>query len=78
MTSPAIKLAKECGAMQGLDRQGHVLIFDEAEVDRFYALAQAQSLRDAAERMIKDYNTVECGDSLRFLRRMAEELEKKA
>lgn len=69
MTSPAIALAKECG----FDPLGPQ---HEAMVERFYARAQAQALRDAAELIYDDYG---CDvDSAAKLRRRAYELESKA
>lgn len=69
MTSPAIKLARECGA--GLVWGWWAM--SEEELDRFYAKVQAQALRDAAA-WFDEHET----DSAAHLRRMADEKEKKA
>ena len=78
MTSPAIQLARGCGALVGVkhatDCDGEMIIFAPEELTRFYALAQAQALRDAAEISDQQDRVGATGDCLR---RMAEELEKK-
>lgn len=68
MTSPAIKLAKECGlpAADIESLQEHQPEF----LASFYTKAQAQALRNAADDYHKD---CDCTD---YLRRMAEELER--
>lgn len=80
MTSPAIKLARECGIyggkVQNIEGEEGYWVNDVSEktMERFYAKAQAQALRDAAawfERNGWD-------DVQRELRRMAEELERGA
>lgn len=80
MTSPAIKLAKECGGM--VVPSG--TLFLPEELERFYALAQAHALRDAAEKFDFD---CDCGfpcdcygpSTSKFQAiRMAEELERVA
>lgn len=71
MTSPAIKLAKECGlpAADIESLQEHQPEF----LASFYTKAQAQALRDAADLVHDDYG---CDvDSAATLRRMADELE---
>ena len=68
MTSPAIKLARECEATV-VDLGA---LFTNAQLERFYALAQAQALRDAAYGYHKE---CDCTD---YLLRMAEELERGA
>lgn len=62
MTSPAIRLARECELLYERDRE---------PLETFYAKAQAQALRDAA--LGCDY-----GRDADYLRRMADELERKA
>ena len=71
MTSPAIKLAKECGlpAADIESLQEHQPEF----LASFYTKAQAQALRDAADLVHDDYG---CDvDSAATLRRRADELE---
>lgn len=74
MTSPAIKLARECG-YQHPDAIGICEDFAYFNFERYYARAQAQALRNAAEAALQD------GDNFVFtvrLKQMAEELEHKA
>lgn len=75
MTSPAIKLARECGwfklvAEFPAHTVNYVPVTDD-QLETFYAKAQARVLRDARERMAvtNDMNP------LHFLDRMAEKLE---
>ena len=71
MTSPAIKLAKECGlpAADIESLQEHQPEF----LASFYTKAQAQALRDAAEISDQQDRVGATGD---YLRRMADELER--
>ena len=77
MTSPAIKLARECGwfklvAEFPAHTVNYVPVTDD-QLETFYAKAQAAALRDAADLVHDDYG---CDvDSAATLRRMAEELE---
>lgn len=73
MTSPAIQLARECG----YDRNAPTtrLAFQGFSIKDFYARAQAQALRDAAEKV--DYGYGMELDMSALLRRMADELERK-
>lgn len=74
MTSPAIKLARECDAKQEFDFVGDAPLMAFCEL--LVAKAQAQALRDAADEVHDDYG---CDvDSAATLRRMADELERKA
>lgn len=71
MTSPAIQLARECGDVE-TDRRGReTYTFDNHGIERLIARAQAQALRDAADKM----EAMGYVDSVAELRRMAEELE---
>jgi len=67
MTSPAIKLARECDAKQEFDFVGDAPLM--AFCETFYAKSQAQALRNAADDYHKD---CDCTD---YLRRMAGDLE---
>lgn len=75
MTSPAIRLARECGwfklvAEFPAHTVNYVPVTDD-QLERFYARAQAQALRGAADRF--DAQQFMYSD---HLRRMAEELER--
>ena len=77
MTFPAIKLARELCICAVVDGRIVPAIPSEGlfirQLERFYAKAQAQALRDAAEAALQD------GDNFVFtvrLKQMAEELEK--
>lgn len=67
----AIQLAKECGATFYPDQ---AIDFGYRQLETFYARAQAQALREAADKWSGYARAVEmCVD----LRRMAAELERK-
>lgn len=68
MTSPAIQLARECGATGELVGEMPEWDFLEVQLETFYAKAQAQALRDAA----KDLDGLEAD----YLNALADELEK--
>lgn len=69
----AIELARECGDVE-VDRRGReTFTFDNHGIERFYKLAQAAALREAAKKFAFD---CDCGLEI-ALRRMAEEKEKK-
>ena len=74
MTSPAIKLAKECGlpAADIESLQEHQPEF----LASFYTKAQAQALRNAAEWFGEEYGYELVSHTDVDLRRMAEELER--
>lgn len=77
VTSPAIKLARElciCAVVDGCivpARPSEGLFIRQLE--RFHTKAQAQALRDAAEKLDEQIHDVT--DSVEWLRRMADELE---
>lgn len=76
MTSPAIKLARECGIRIHKHSDDECHMISTNLLTRFYTKAQAQALRDAADEVHDDYG---CDvDSAATLRRMADELERKA
>lgn len=67
--TPAIQLAKECGASTGEYRD----VFTRAQLETFYARAQAQALREAADAVQDDYGSD--ADSAAKIRRMADDLD---
>ena len=67
--TPAIKLARECGIAVSTIYGG----CDNARLERFYAKAQAQALRDAADKFMADKRYF----FALLLNRMADELERK-
>lgn len=71
MTSPAIRLAKECNVKWHSHISTAVTVYEfyPNELETFYAKAQAQALRNAADDYHKD---CDCTD---YLRRMAGDLE---
>lgn len=79
MTSPAIRLARECGAADFTNCGGEsqvTYLLHTKQLETFYALAQAQALRDAADKM-KSFEAL----GMQFpnwLRDMADDLERKA
>ena len=68
--TPALKLAKECGASDFTNCGGEsqvTYMLHTKQLETFYRRAQAQALREAAENF--------CGATADHLRRMADELE---
>lgn len=75
MTSPAIRLARECGIYNPSGDPSKVFYGYAEELETFYAKAQAQALRDAAE-FFAFFDATKRGGIIAELRRMAEELER--
>ena len=77
MTSPAIKLARECGftIAEAIYPYEVKPVASTRQLETFYRLAQAQALRDAADLVHDDYG---CDvDSAATLRRIADKLEER-
>lgn len=75
MTSPAIQLAIECGLVPDNDHPApdtKHMKEKRTRLERFYARAKAQALRDAAEISDQQDRVGATGD---YLRRMAGDLE---
>ncbi len=74
MTSPAIKLARECGRPVGSFTHEVMNEF----LETFYRRAQAQALRDAADHCHKEFGDYGDGAtwySTDYMRRLADKLE---
>ena len=67
MTSPAIKLAKRCGATDFTNCGGEsqvTYMLHTKQIETFYRLAQAQALRDAYKKATCLYDVLDMADEL--------------
>lgn len=79
MTSPTIQLMNSCRDLVKVPAfKNDFWTVTQEELERFYVKAQAQALRDAAEWFDDGYDYSAANTTARNLRRMADELERKA